>query len=103
MRRGRRHPDELVVGDAVDFWRVEAVEPGRSLRMIAEMKLPGTGWLEFSVEPRGERASVLEQKALFEPRGWWGRVYWGALFPFHSWIFRRMIRKIARRAERAAV
>lgn len=99
MRRGRRHPLELQLGDAVDFWRVESVEPGRSVRLRAEMKLPGAGWLEFRVEPESDHMSVLEQTALFEPRGIWGRAYWWSLLPFHSWIFRRMIRKIARRAE----
>jgi len=99
MRRGRRHPTELQVGEPVDFWRVEAAEPGRRLKLKAEMSLPGSGWLEFRVEPLGPKLSLLEQTALFEPRGWWGYAYWYSLFPFHSWIFRRMMRKIALRAE----
>ena len=101
MRRGRRHPSELEMGDAVDFWRVEALEAGRMLRLKAEMKLPGSGWLEFRVAPDADASCILEQIALFEPRGFWGRAYWYSLFPFHSWIFRRMIMKIARQAESA--
>lgn len=94
LRRGRRHPTELVVGDVVDFWRVDAIEPGRLLRLRAEMRLPGVAWLEFRVDvhPRG---SQLVQRARFHPRGLWGRVYWYALAPFHSWIFPRMARRIA--------
>jgi hypothetical protein len=102
MRRGRRHPTELEVGEVLDFWRVEEAEPGRHLKLRAEMKMPGSGWLEFRAEPDGEASSWLEQTASFDPHGFWGSAYWYALFPFHSWIFRRMIRKLARRAERAA-
>jgi hypothetical protein len=102
MRRGRRHPIELEVGEAVDFWRVETAEHGHRLKLKAEMKLPGSGWLEFRVKSLSPEHSLLEQTALFEPNGWWGHAYWYSLFPFHSWIFRRMIRRIALRAEKAA-
>ena len=76
MRRGRRHPDQLRVGDPVDFWRVEALEPGRLLRLRAEMRLPGEAWLEWRIEPRG-RGSLLHQQALFHPRGLAGRALLG--------------------------
>jgi uncharacterized protein YbjT (DUF2867 family) len=99
MRRGRRHPDTLWVGDAVDFWRVEAVEPDRLLRFRAEMKLPGEAWIEWRVEPT-EDGSSLTQRAIFYPRGLAGRAYWYALIPFHGMIFARMARQIADAAAR---
>jgi uncharacterized protein YbjT (DUF2867 family) len=98
LRRGRRHPFELAVGETVDFWRVEAYEPPRLLRLRAEMKLPGTAWLEYRVEPDGE-GSRLEQRARFHPRGLWGRIYWAVFVPFHALIFPRMARGLAREAE----
>ena len=99
-RRGRRHPDELSVGDALDFWRVEAMEPDRLLRLRAEMRVPGAAWLEFRVEPHGQ-GSELVQLARFHPRGAWGRAYWYGLLPVHAVIFRRMARRLARMAEAA--
>lgn len=98
MRRGRRHPDDLWVGDAVDFWRVEAVEPDALVRLRAEMKLPGEAWLEWSIHPDGDR-NRLEQRAIFYPRGLFGRLYWYVLIPFHAVIFARMLRRIAAAAE----
>jgi hypothetical protein len=86
LRRGRRHPDRLRVGDPLDFWRVEALEPGQLLRLRAEMRLPGEAWLEWRVEPT-DHGSHLEQRALFHPRGLYGRVYWAAVAPFHRLIF----------------
>lgn len=100
MRRGRRHPDDLWVGDALDFWRVEAAEPGALVRLRAEMRLPGEAWLQWTIEPDGE-GSVLDQKAIFSPRGLFGRAYWYVLVPFHAVIFARMCRKLAEAAERA--
>lgn len=99
LRRGRRHPQEIRVGDALDFWRVEAVEPGRLLRLRAEMKVPGRAWLEFKCEPRGGNESVLSQTAFFAPRGLTGLVYWYVLYPAHALIFSGLIDRIARRAE----
>ena len=99
MRRGRRHPTELRVGDPLDFWRVAAVEPGRRLTLVAEMKLPGSAVLELSVEPSGAGAQVVLQ-AHFHPAGVWGLLYWHALRPVHAPIFRNLPRAIARRAER---
>jgi uncharacterized protein YbjT (DUF2867 family) len=94
MRRGRRHPSELGVGDAVDFWRVEAVDPPTLVRLRAEMRLPGEAWLEWRIGP-AEDGSTLEQRAIFVPRGLWGRAYWYALLPFHALIFGRLARRLA--------
>jgi uncharacterized protein YbjT (DUF2867 family) len=96
--RGRRHPLELAVGDPVDLWRVEAIEPPRLLRLRAEMRLPGTAWHEYRVLDDGV-ATILEQRSLFQPRGLWGRLYWYALLPMHALLYPRMIRAIVREAE----
>ncbi|MFB4307395.1 SDR family oxidoreductase [Actinomadura sp. GTD37] len=98
LRRGRRDPDRLRVGEAVDFWRVEEIEPGRLLRLRAEMRLPGLAWLEFGVRRDGSGALVT-QRALFHPRGLAGHAYWWAFRPFHGRIFGGMCRGIARAAE----
>lgn len=98
MRRGRRHPDDLRVGDALDFWRVEAYEPPRLLRLRAEMRLPGEAWMEWVVEDEGADRTVLRQRALFVPRGLFGRLYWYAVLPFHGLIFGQLARDIVRRA-----
>ena len=98
MRRGRRHPDHLRVGDALDFWRVEAYEPPRLLRLRAEMRLPGEAWMEWVVEDEGPGRSLLRQRALFVPRGLFGRLYWYAVLPFHGLIFGKLAADIARRA-----
>jgi hypothetical protein len=98
MRRGRRHPDECVPGDAVDFWRVARYEADRLLVLEAEMKVPGRAWLEFHVEPVDEGRTVIRQTARFEPSGVWGRLYWNALLPVHAVIFSGMLRGIGRRA-----
>lgn len=101
MRRGRRHPRDLAPGDALDFWRVEAFEPPRLLRLAAEMKLPGRAWLVFEVEPCAGGSRV-RQTALFDPVGLGGRLYWYLLLPLHLLIFAGMLRAIATRAERIA-
>lgn len=98
MRRGRRDPDVPAVGDALDFWRVDAYEPGRRLRLAAEMRLPGRAWLEFEVVPDA-RGAVVHQTAVFEPRGVSGLVYWYVLWPAHAVILRGLLNAIARRAE----
>ncbi|MEX0869403.1 MAG: SDR family oxidoreductase [Nitriliruptoraceae bacterium] len=98
LRRGRRHPTQLAVGDAVDFWRVETLDEPVLLRLRAEFKLPGDAWLEFRIRPHPDGAE-LEQRARFHPRGLWGRVYWLAVTPFHGVIFATMARRIAREAE----
>jgi uncharacterized protein YbjT (DUF2867 family) len=101
MRRGRRHPTELRVGDPLDFWRVEVLEPGRRLRLVAEMKLPGRAWLEFEVTGEGASATV-RQTAIFDPVGFPGRAYWYALYPLHRLVFSGMLRGIVRAAEAGA-
>jgi len=100
LRRGRRHPDDLRVGDALDFWRVEELEPDRLLRLRAEMRLPGAAWLEFRIHPEGD-GTRLEQWARFHPRGLTGRLYWWSLLPAHAAIFGRMAAGLAAAAERA--
>ncbi|MEO6318546.1 MAG: SDR family oxidoreductase, partial [Acidimicrobiales bacterium] len=94
MRRGRRHPDDLQVGEALDFWRVETIEAPTLLRLRAEMLTPGEAWLEWRIEPDGD-GSVLHQKALFHPKGLLGRLYWYGLIPFHAIIFRRLCQRLA--------
>jgi uncharacterized protein YbjT (DUF2867 family) len=102
MRRGRRDPDHVVPGDTIDFWRVESVEPGRLLRLSAEMKLPGRAWLQFEIEP-DERGSVIRQTAIFDPVGLAGLLYWYGIFPLHVVVFRGMLRNIARVVVKEAV
>lgn len=97
MRRGRRSSDDLRVGDAVDFWRVEAVERGRLLRLRAEMKVPGKAWLQFEVTPREDGSTLLSQSAFFAPRGLAGWLYWYALYPIHRIIFSGLIDGIVER------
>lgn len=101
VRRGRRDPAALLPGDAVDFWRVEDVEPPRLLRLRAEMRVPGRAWLQFEVEPDegGGNGARLTQTALFDAAGLFGRIYWYALWPIHQLVFGGMLRGIARRAE----
>lgn len=96
MRRGRRDPDSLCVGDIVDCWRVEAIEPDHFLRLVAEMKLPGRASLEFEVI--GESTGfVVRQTATFDPVGLLGRAYWYSVLPFHHYVFRGMLQGIAAR------
>lgn len=93
MRRGRRHPDELAVGDVIDWWRVEVFEPDRRLVLAAEMKLPGRAWLELSVEPDGD-GSIMRQRAIFDPIGLPGLIYWYGVFPLHQLVFAGMLRRL---------
>jgi hypothetical protein len=97
VRRGRPHPDELRIGDALDFWRVEAYEPVRRLRLAAEMRVPGRAWLEFEVSD-AEGGSTIRQTAVFDPAGLWGLVYWYGIYPLHARIFKGMLAAIATRA-----
>jgi uncharacterized protein YbjT (DUF2867 family) len=99
LRRGRRDPERLHPGETLDFWRVEAFEPDRLLRLAAEMKLPGRAWLEFEVgaEPSG---STIRQTAIFDPIGLAGLIYWYALYPLHQLVFAGMLRRIEARAGR---
>ncbi|WP_369797925.1 SDR family oxidoreductase [Cryobacterium sp. MLB-32] len=94
LRRGRRNPDHLHAGEVLDFWRVESIEHGSSLRLRAEMRVPGKAWLEMTVIPLAGGGSVYRQRAVFFPRGLGGRLYWAAILPFHSIIFDGMATRI---------
>lgn len=99
LRRGRRHPQHLAPGDALDWWRVEKVVPGELLRLRAEMRLPGLAWLELSVEGEPGERPTFRQRAVFSPRGLPGQLYWWAVTPFHGIVFGGMQRNIARAAQ----
>ncbi|NYF54930.1 SDR family oxidoreductase [Micromonospora purpureochromogenes] len=101
LRRGRRDPHRLQVGEALDFWRVEEIVPGELLRLRAEMRLPGRAWLEMRVESTTDGRSRYVQRAVFLPRGLAGHAYWGSVAPFHAIVFGGMARNIARGAEHA--
>lgn len=94
LRRGRRDPRRLHVGEALDWWRVEQLERPRWLRLRAEMRLPGRAWLELSVEPGPHGGSIYRQRAVFEPHGLAGQLYWSALVPFHDLVFGGMVQNI---------
>jgi hypothetical protein len=98
LRRGRRDPRAVRVGEALDFWRVEAVEPGHLLRLRAEMKVPGRAWLQFEATP-GPDTTLLVQTAVFAPKGVWGVLYWYGLYPVHGLIFAGLVAAVARQAE----
>ncbi|MYA03145.1 MAG: SDR family oxidoreductase [Caldilineaceae bacterium SB0664_bin_22] len=99
LRRGRRHPDNLRIGDALDFWRVEDLKADRLVRLRAEMKLPGRAWLQFEMREAQDGTTHLEQTAAFIPKGLTGLAYWYGLYPVHAWIFGGLARAIASRAE----
>ncbi len=99
MRRGRRDPQRLQVGDTLDCWRVESIQPGQRLRLAAEMKLPGRAWLEFEVQPE-ENGARLRQTATFDPLGLWGLACWYGVWPLHQIVFTGMLRVIVRAAEK---
>jgi uncharacterized protein YbjT (DUF2867 family) len=98
IRRGRRHPDEIRTGDSLDFWRVEAVEQDQLLRLRAEMKVPGQAWLQFESIPAEDGKTLFTETAYYAPRGFWGFVYWYAMWPFHAFLFDGLIRRLASRA-----
>jgi uncharacterized protein YbjT (DUF2867 family) len=95
LRRGRRHPFAIDVGDALDFWRVLEVEAPRRLLLVAEMKTPGEALLEFQITPIGSGQVELQMLSRFLPKGIFGLVYWYGLYPFHQWIFFGMLKAIA--------
>jgi len=99
FRRGRRHPTELRPGDALDFWRVEEVQPGRLLRLRAEMRVPGRAWLQFEVKTDPAGGAQMEQTAFFAPKGLAGQMYWALIYPLHALIFSGLIRRVAEAAE----
>jgi len=96
LRRGRRHPTDLLGGDALDFWRVLEVEPPYRLLLLAEMKTPGEALLEFKITPLGDNRAELQMLSRFLPKGLAGILYWYVLYPFHEWIFYGMLHSIAR-------
>lgn len=100
LRRGRRDPNHVRVGDALDFWRVEDVKPGQQLRLRAEMKVPGLAWLQFEAKSTLDGNTQLLQTAFFAPKGLWGLLYWYALYPIHKLIFSGMIRRVGQQAEK---
>lgn len=101
LRRGRRDPDFLRVGESLDFWRVEELEPGHRLKLYAEMVLPGKAWLEFTVTTENGKTHVI-QEATFNPRGLGGQLYWYAISPFHFFVFPTMLRNIIKKAAKDA-
>jgi hypothetical protein len=96
MRRGRRA--ELRIGDALDFWRIEGLETPTTLRLRAEMRLPGSAWLTWNISQHGDETSI-EQIAEFRPKGLLGRLYWFSVLPFHHFIFPTMLERIVSAAE----
>ncbi|MEV0902907.1 SDR family oxidoreductase [Actinoplanes sp. NPDC049802] len=99
LRRGRRDRHRLRVGEALDWWRVEEIEPGSLLRLRAEMRVPGRAWLEMRAVPGPDGGSVYRQRAVFLPRGLAGHLYWASVLPFHGIVFNGMARNITRTAE----
>ncbi|NDE12559.1 MAG: SDR family oxidoreductase [Actinobacteria bacterium] len=102
IRRGRRDPKHLRIGDSVDFWRVEAIEKERVLRLYAEMILPGKAWLEFRISEEAGKVRIV-QEATFSPRGLGGQLYWYAVLPLHAFVFPTMLRNIVRSSKRKAL
>lgn len=102
LRRGRRDPHHLYVGETVDFWRVERCDRGRLLRLRAEMRLPGLAWLELAIDHDEQGRTVYRQRATYRPFGLLGHLYWWAVVPFHALVFGSMVRRIPAAAERAA-
>jgi uncharacterized protein YbjT (DUF2867 family) len=100
LRRGRRDPQYLRIGDSLDFWRVEDLEKEKKLRLYAEMILPGKAWLEFNIREEGGK-TVVTQDALFAPRGLGGQIYWYLVSPFHFFIFPTMLRNIVKAARKS--
>ena len=99
LRRGRRNPHDLQIGDALDWWRVEEIDDVKLLRLRAEMRLPGLAWLELIVDEDDAGRTVFRQRALYHPSGLLGQLYWLSVTPFHGVVFGGMQRNIARTAE----
>ena len=102
LRRGRRDPKTLRIGESVDFWRVEDLEKGRRLRLYAEMILPGKAWLDFQISEEEGKVKIV-QEATFSPRGLGGQLYWYAVLPLHAFVFPTMLRNIVRSSKRKAL
>ena len=97
--RGRRDPVDVRLGDSVDYWTVIGVEPERRLTLNFGLRAPGSGILEFEVEPLPDGSTRLTETAYWHPQGVWGLLYWAGLVPFHLFIFKGMTRAMVRRAE----
>ena len=95
LRRGRRDPSHLIEGEALDFWRVEAIARPHLLRLRAEMKLPGLAWLEFQAEPTKDGGTKVVQRAIFVPKGLLGQLYWWSVLPMHGLVFPSMVKHVA--------
>jgi len=93
LKRGRRDPNKLRIGDSLDFWKVVDVKENERLLLYAQMKVPGNAWLEFKIED-----NKLIQSAYFYPRGVFGRLYWYILIPIHYFVFNNMINSIIKKA-----
>ncbi|NKY57190.1 SDR family oxidoreductase [Nocardia flavorosea] len=102
LRRGRKNPQRLHTGEALDWWRVELIDRPRLLRLRAEMQVPGLAWLELAVEPEPGGGARYHQRAIFQPRGLAGHLYWKAITPFHDIVFGGMVRNIIGTAEHRA-
>ncbi len=100
MRRGRRHPTDIRIGDPIDFWRVENYQIGKILKLRAEMKLSGQAWLEFEVKEAGHNIMTFKQTATFLPTNRFGKLYWYLTIPFHYFIFRKMAKNIVKAAKK---
>lgn len=98
LRRGRRHPDKLRVGDVVDFWRVEEAQPPRLLRLRSEMKAPGQLWLQFEIRPTSGQETLLVQTLFYVPKGLLGLLYWYLFYPLHAVVFSGLVTKVAEEA-----
>jgi uncharacterized protein YbjT (DUF2867 family) len=98
LSRGRRHPTEVLIGEELDFWRVEDLKKNELMLLRAEMKVPGRAWLQFEAVPKDGKTQLI-QTAMFAPKGLFGFLYWYASYPAHFFIFERMARKIAQGAE----
>jgi hypothetical protein len=103
LRRGRRHPSELMVGDALDFWRVSEIEMPHKLVLLAEMKLPGEALMEIEIRPMENGETELKMLSKFVPRGLGGIIYWYTLYPFHELIFKKMLEVIAKKIRRPII
>jgi hypothetical protein len=103
LRRGRRHPTELMAGDALDFWRVLVADAPQKLVLRAEMKLPGEALLEIEINPLQDRQTELRMLSKYLPRGLGGILYWYALYPFHEFIFKGMLKSIIKKINRPII
>jgi Protein of unknown function (DUF2867) len=98
LSRGRRHPTEVLIGEELDFWRVEDLKLNQFILLRAEMKVPGKAWLQFEAVPKNGKTQLI-QTAIFAPKGLFGLLYWYGSYPFHFFIFDQMAQKIAKGAE----